>query len=185
MARAEDGLTIAAVLVPVFADVSGELRVVLVERGDRGVHGGQLGLPGGKPEPGDADLRETALREAEEEIGLARAHVTVVADLPPVVTRTTGFRAFPFLARIPSGLEWTLRPGEIVGLLTPTLGSLADPERRGWVPFSSASVAERTVEGIDVEGRVLWGMTLRMLDLVVPRILAGEWGLLDGLLEGR
>ena len=56
----------AAVLVPVYRDAHGELRIVVVARADDGgQHGGQLGLPGGKPEPGDADMRATALREAE------------------------------------------------------------------------------------------------------------------------
>ncbi|MDH4177689.1 MAG: NUDIX domain-containing protein, partial [Thermoleophilia bacterium] len=70
----------AAVLVPVFRDEEGELRLLLVARvDDGGLHGGQLGLPGGRPEPGDADLRATALREAEEEIGLEPESVTVLA----------------------------------------------------------------------------------------------------------
>jgi 8-oxo-dGTP pyrophosphatase MutT (NUDIX family) len=171
----DDGLTTAAVLVPLFRDAAGELRVVLVVRGDRGIHGGQLGLPGGKPEPGDTSLLDTALRETEEEIGIGRDVVEVLAELPPVVTRTTGFRVYPFLGRIPDGLEWRLRPGEIVGLLTPTIASLADPGVRAQLPFRSSSIAEMIVEGIEVEGHVLWGMTLRMLDILMPRLVAGEW----------
>jgi len=55
----------AAVLVPVCRDAHGELRIVVVARADDGgQHGGQLGLPGGKPEPGDANMLATALREA-------------------------------------------------------------------------------------------------------------------------
>jgi len=66
-----DDLRTAAVIVPVLRDDDGELRVLLVVRvDDRGLHGGQLGLPGGRPEAGDADLLATALREAQEEIGL-------------------------------------------------------------------------------------------------------------------
>lgn len=171
----DDGLTTAAVLVPLFRDPAGELRVVLVVRGDRGRHGGQLGLPGGKPEPGDADLLATALRETEEEIGLGADAIEVLAHLPPVVTRTTGYRVFPFLGRIPHGVEWALRPGEIVGLLTPAVRDLADPAARARLPFRSSSIAEMLVEGIEVDGHVLWGMTLRMLDILLPRVLAGEW----------
>jgi 8-oxo-dGTP pyrophosphatase MutT (NUDIX family) len=61
----------AAVLVPVYRAQDGELVVVLVRRGAGGVYGGQLALPGGQRDPGDVDLAATALREAEEELGLA------------------------------------------------------------------------------------------------------------------
>lgn len=171
----DDGLTTAAVLLPLFRDPAGALRLVLVVRGDRGRHGGQLGLPGGKPEPGDATLLETALRETEEEIGLDPAAVEVLGALAPVVTRTTGYRVFGFLGRIPHGIEWSLRPGEIVGLLTPAVAELADPAARRPLPFRSASTPHMIVEGIELDGHVLWGMTLRMLDLTLPRIVAGEW----------
>jgi 8-oxo-dGTP pyrophosphatase MutT (NUDIX family) len=92
----------AAVLVPVYRARDGELVVVLVRRGEGGVHGGQLALPGGQRDPGDADLTTTALREAEEELGLARDRVELLAALPVVETQTTGFRVAPFLARPPT-----------------------------------------------------------------------------------
>jgi 8-oxo-dGTP pyrophosphatase MutT (NUDIX family) len=88
-------LTSSAVLVPVFRDDRGELRVVLVVRGQAGLHGGQLSLPGGKQEPSDASLLETALRESEEEIALTRNQIEIVAELEPMNTRTTGFVSIP------------------------------------------------------------------------------------------
>jgi 8-oxo-dGTP pyrophosphatase MutT (NUDIX family) len=167
----------AAVLVPVYRDADGELRIVLVVRADDGgLHGGQLGLPGGKPEPGDADLQATALREAEEEVGLAPAAVEVVAGLPPFETQQTGWRVHPFLARIAPDTSWRLQEAEIVGILTPSARALTDPEGRARLPFTSLRFPEPLyVDGIDVEGHVLWGMTLRLLDDLLPRLLAGEW----------
>jgi len=167
----------AAVLVPIFRDADGELRVAIVVRADDGgVHGGQLGLPGGKPEPGDADLLATALREAEEEVGLAADEVDVLAALEPFDTRATGWRVHPFLGRISPDTTWRLQETEIIGLLTPTVRALADPAARARLPFTSRRFSEPVlVDGIDVEGNVLWGMTLRLLDDVLPRLLAGEW----------
>jgi 8-oxo-dGTP pyrophosphatase MutT (NUDIX family) len=167
----------AAVLVPVFRDGDGELRVAIVVRADDGgLHGGQLGLPGGKPEPGDAGLLATALREAEEEVGLARDVVDVLATLEPFETRETGWRVHPFLGRIPADTTWRLQETEIVGLLTPSARALADPAARSTLPFTSRRFSEPLlVDGIDVEGHVLWGMTLRLLDATIPRLLAGEW----------
>jgi 8-oxo-dGTP pyrophosphatase MutT (NUDIX family) len=170
-------LRTAAVLVPVFRDGGGEIRIVLVVRADDGgQHGGQLGLPGGKPEPGDADLLSTALREAQEEVGLPPEAVDVVATLTPLATQATGWLVHPFLGRVPSDTAWRLQETEIVGILTPTARALADPASRSMLPFSSLRFPEPLlVDGIDVEGHVLWGMTLRLLESVLPRLLAGEW----------
>jgi 8-oxo-dGTP pyrophosphatase MutT (NUDIX family) len=170
-------LRTAAVLLPAYRDTDGELRIVLVIRADDGgMHGGQLGLPGGKPEERDADLAATALREAEEEIGLHPASVEIVAALPVLDTRATGWRVHPFLGRIPADTPWRLQEAEIVGILTPAARALADPDARAQLPFSSRRFQEPLlVDGIDVDGHVLWGMTLRLLDDTLPRLLAGEW----------
>ena len=171
------GLRTAAVLLPVFRDAEGELRIVLVVRADDGgQHGGQLGLPGGKPEPGDANLLATALREAEEEVGLSRGAVEVVAELEPLATQATGWLVHPFLGRVPPDTRWRLQETEIVGILTPAAKTLADRASRATLPFSSLRFPEPLlVDGIDVEGHVLWGMTLRLLDDVLPRLLVGAW----------
>jgi 8-oxo-dGTP pyrophosphatase MutT (NUDIX family) len=171
-------LTTAAVLVPVFRDADGELRVVLVVRSDFGVHGGQLGLPGGTREPGDASLLDTALRESEEELGLARSDVDVLAELEALESQRTGFRVFPFLARVPRDSRWRLHPREVVGVVAPAVATIADPARRAQVPFTSTAFPDgMLVEGITVEGHVLWGLTLRLLTPLAPRLLAGEWPL--------
>lgn len=160
-----------------FRDADDVLRILLLLRTDRGIHGGQLGLPGGRPEPRDRDLLATALREAEEEVGLRPAQVEVLAALDPLETRATGFRVHPFVGLIPADVSWRLQPEEVVRVLMPSVEGLGDPAERRRLPFTSNHFREPLeVEGIDVEGHVLWGLTLRILDDLVPRLLAGEWG---------
>jgi 8-oxo-dGTP pyrophosphatase MutT (NUDIX family) len=164
------------VLAPVFRDEDGELRLVLIVRTDRGHHGGQLAFPGGRVEAGDESLLATALREAEEEIGLDPRSVAVVAELPPVHSGPTNMQVHAFLGRIPAGLAWRPSPAEVVEVLTPTVAELWDPAVRREQLFTSARWPEGLlVDGIPVGARVLWGMTLRLLDELVPRLLAGEW----------
>ncbi len=102
--------TAAAVLVPIVAHPA-ELTVLFTQRTSQlRSHSGQVSFPGGRAEPEDASPELTALREAEEEIGLPAECVEIVARLPDYLTRT-GFRVTP-----------------VVGLLTPPL-ELA-PDRR-------------------------------------------------------
>jgi 8-oxo-dGTP pyrophosphatase MutT (NUDIX family) len=169
--------TPAAVLVPLFRDDEGELRLVLVVRGPLGRHGRQLSLPGGKHEHGDASLLETALRETEEEIGLARAEVDVVVALPPIDTRTTGFRVHPYLARIRPPESWRLAQGEITKVITPRVHTLADPSaRREELVAFPAWPEPRRVPCLELEdGHLLWGLTLRLLEPLLPQLLNGEF----------
>ncbi|HEY6960907.1 MAG TPA: CoA pyrophosphatase [Gaiellaceae bacterium] len=166
----------AAVLAPVFRDEEGELRLVLIVRTDRGHHGGQLAFPGGRVDPEDESLVATALREAQEEIGLAPSLVRVVAELPTVRSGPTNIDVHAFLGRIPAAIEWVPSPHEVVEVLTPSVRELWDPSLRREHLFTNARWPEGLlVDGIPVGDRVLWGMTLRLLDDLVPRLFAGEW----------
>ena len=166
----------SAVLVPVYRDEADALRVVLVVRAAFGLHGGQLGFPGGKVEPHDGSLLETALRETEEEVGLGRAEIEVLAALNPLETRSTGFRVHPFVARVPADVVWRPRAGEIDGVVTPRVADVADPGRRREEELSFPAWPEpRVAECVPVEGHRLWGLTLRLLDGEAPRLLAGEF----------
>jgi hypothetical protein len=102
--------------------------------------------------------------------------VEVLAALDPLETMVTGWRVHPFLGRVSADVEWRIQPDEVAKLLTPALEMLGDASQRRRLPFTSSHFQEPfEVEGIDVEGHVLWGMTLRLLDDLVPRLLAGEW----------
>jgi len=160
----------AAVLVPVFRRADGVLRVALVRRSDHGDHGGQIGFPGGKREAADESFRETALREAREEIGLDPGQVGELEELPAVETLMTAYRIFPFLARIDPPPRWHCSD-EIGDVLEVAVGDLAKPEAQG---ADMADLPEwsgpRPLPYFRVGPHRIWGATYRILQPLLPRL---------------
>ncbi len=124
------GSVIAAVLVPLFVK-DGELHAVFTRRrDDLRRHPGEVSFPGGRRDEGEDDLRLTALRESEEEIGLPRADVELVGALRPTPTIATNYAVHPFVGLIEAGREWTVSAHEVDEVLELPLRALA-PARSG------------------------------------------------------
>jgi len=122
-------LTRAAVLVPLVERPQG-LTVLLTRRTDHlQDHAGQISFPGGRVEPDDADALATALREAEEEVGLARALVTPVGRLDTYVTRT-GFEVTPVVALVAPPPSLAPDPFEVAEVFEVPLAFILDPASR-------------------------------------------------------
>ena len=107
------------------------------------------------------DLRETALREAEEEIGLARAEVRVLGELPPVSTFVTGYLIHPFVGLIPAGQSWRPSPREVDAVLELPLRALRESKTR--TPMERRGISFETDAYIVAE-HLIWGATARILD---------------------
>ncbi len=159
-------------------DAAGALRLVVVERGPHGRHGGQVGLPGGNREDGDADLRATAVRETCEEIGTTAEQVVVLDAVPPMDTRSTGYRVWPFVARLDVGPApvWTPQPGEVAAVRELAVAEVMAPAALGEQVMDVPSWdGPRAVPVRTVGDLVVWGLTLRILEAVLPDVLAGRY----------
>jgi len=173
----ERRLVQSAVLVPLYRDTMGELRVVLIRRTEHGVHGGQLAFPGGRTDPTDATPLDTALREAEEEIGLTRDRVRVIESLPAIRTMSTSFRIAPFLAWIDPPEAWAMDPREVAEVLEVRILDLATAEARGEEEMRFAGVPEpKLVPYLRVGNARLWGASYRILEPLLPRLVAEDFG---------
>lgn len=176
MSRSDITRTAAGVLIPVYRDHEGELRLILIQRSEHGIHGGQLAFPGGRHERGDPTMLATALREAQEEIGLSPDRVTVLASLPCVDTMTSKFRLYPFLASIVPPSVWLPEVKEVSTVIDTRLAELMRADRHGEEVMTFPNWPEPyRVPFYMVGEHQLWGATYRILRPLLPRILAGEW----------
>ena len=159
----------SAVLVPLFlAGEPAEPHVVLtLRRADLRRHAGEISFPGGRRDAADADLSVTALREAEEEIGLARERVRLIGSLPATSTFATKYVIHPFVGAIPAGVAWQLSPKEVDAVIELPLEAIRSGrtrtrlERRG-VNFE--------IDAFAVEDHVVWGATARILESLFEHV---------------
>lgn len=125
----EAASTAAAVLIPVVAHAR-ELTLLFTQRTTHlRSHSGQVAFPGGRAEASDASAEFTALREAEEEIGLRPAGVEVLARLPDYRTRT-GYRVTPVVGLLTPPLALTPDPHEVAEIFEVPLDFLMDERNR-------------------------------------------------------
>jgi 8-oxo-dGTP pyrophosphatase MutT (NUDIX family) len=161
----------AAVLVPLFQaamDGISEPHAVLTRRrSDLRRHAGEIAFPGGRRDPEDAQLYDTALREAEEEIGLARVQVELVGELPQTSTLATNYMIHPFVATIPAGIAWTISAREVETVLELPLSKIRASktttviERRG-ISFETDAYV--------IDEHLIWGATARILANLFERL---------------
>ncbi|HET9548646.1 MAG TPA: CoA pyrophosphatase, partial [Candidatus Binatia bacterium] len=166
----------AAVLIPVYRSQDGELHIVMILRNPGGVHGGQIAFPGGKHDPEDETMLDTALREMREELGLIVERNDVLAELPMEQTRTTGYRVFPFLARIALPDRWQIAEREIAEIVDVKLTDLTrrDAHDKMIGRFPTWEKAQQ-VSFYRIGEHRLWGLSYRILQPVLARLVAGEW----------
>jgi len=159
----------AAVLVPLYVQ-DGVLHAVFTRRrDDLRRHAGEISFPGGRQdiEEGEEDLRDTALREAEEEIGLPREAVDIVGALTPTPTIATNYAVYPFVGMIEPGHRWkpsAAEVAEVLELSVPDLRAGYQRKRliRRGVPFRT--------DVFEVGDDLIWGATARILSDLLERL---------------
>ena len=158
-----DGRPMAAVLAPLFEDDSGQVRVLLTKRPDTmPTHAGHIAFPGGRPDPSDEGPTATALREAEEEVGITSDQVEVLGYLSPIDTVEFSLLVVPVVGRVSTPLDLVPSEREVARLYTPLLSDLADDSNWWHVPWNGFKVWY-----YDLEGDTLWGATARMVRQLV------------------
>lgn len=128
-------------------------------------HSGQISFPGGRQDPQDADAVAAALREAQEEVGLAPAQAEVLGSLPRYTTGT-GFVVTPVVALLSPPLDLQPEPGEVAEAFEVPFDFLMNPANHRWheITFDTPE-GPQTREWLSMpyEGRFVWGATASML----------------------
>lgn len=140
-----------------------ELYTCLIKRpGHMKIHAGQIGFPGGRQEPHDISPKETAIREAHEEIGIDPQSIQVIGALTPLYVSVSNYRIHPYVAFTTPRPSFNLNPDEVEKLLFfPLLDHLHEQNReyRTLETFSG----KLNVPGISFENEFIWGATAMIL----------------------
>ena len=154
----------AAVLVPIIDRADAPTLLMTTRAGHLRQHAGQISFPGGRIEASDDDVLGAALRETEEEIGIAPSYIQPLGFLPDQIV-LTGFRITPVVALVRTGFDLRVDSAEVAEVFE--------------IPLEYLSLAEnyhptrRVLRGVDLtlndlhfEGRVIWGATAGMLQML-------------------
>jgi 8-oxo-dGTP pyrophosphatase MutT (NUDIX family) len=151
----------AAVLVPIIRRDAG-LTVLLTQRtDDMPSHAGQIAFPGGRPQAGDADSVDTALREAEEEVGLTRQFVEVIGQVDHYRTGT-GYEITPVVGLVTPGFTTRADPREVADVFEVPLAFFLD-ESNHRIDSRVWQGRERRYYAMPYGERYIWGATAGML----------------------
>ena len=160
----------AAAVLALFYPIDGVLYLLFIQRtsppGER--HGGQVSFPGGSTDPGDRNAAATALREAQEEVGVDPAAVELIGELTPLYIPISNFLVNPFVGYTPRRPDFVLQPSEVQRILElPFTGFYAPAavESRNKTLYNG-----RVLEDVPhwvVAGETVWGATAMMVSELV------------------
>lgn len=162
----------AAVLLLIYPK-DGQPHIVLTERAShhKDSHSGQMSFPGGRKEKTDQDLNATALREAEEEIGLETQNVKVLGLLSQLYIPVSNFLVQPVLAIAEKELTFKPEPSEVKEIIEAPLSLILDENTKKEKDIRiSERMTLKAVPYFDVSDKIVWGATAMMMNELVEML---------------
>lgn len=160
----------ASVMLLLFPE-KGNVRIVFIKRNDyAGMHSGQVSFPGGRVEAYDENLAQTALRETNEEIGVASKEIEIIGGLSPLHIPVSNFVVFPFVGFTDKKPEFRPDPTEVKFVITANLSVFLEPStliKEEWELFGELV----KVPFFNIENQKIWGATAMILSEFIEVIL--------------
>ena len=155
---------LSAVLVILFHEDE-KLKVVFIRRSEYvGIHSGQISFPGGRYEESDGDLRVTAFREVEEEIGVPADSLDLLGNLSDLYVPPSNFMVRAFVAYAKNRPVYTPDSREVQDIIEVELDYLYRKDIVSWKDFPAHNSKQITrAPYFDVNGTIIWGATAMML----------------------
>lgn len=162
--RSPRGALKAGVMALFYPGQQGDTRFLLILRNRYpGIHSNQVGFPGGKMEGADPDLLHTALRETEEEVGVAATHIEVVRELSQLYIPPSNFQVQPYLGYLPQAMPFKPDPKEVQQLIEVPLERFMDNRVIKHRAMKTSYAEMIDVPVYELEGYSVWGATAMML----------------------
>jgi 8-oxo-dGTP pyrophosphatase MutT (NUDIX family) len=140
--------------------------ILILRKTYKGVHSAQVGFPGGKIEPGDADLQAAALRETEEEVGISASSISVLKELTEIYIPPSNFFVQPFLGITTSTPKFVAQEDEVEALIEVPLTHFMDDSVLVTKILTTSYATNIEVPAFLLNGHVVWGATAMMLSEV-------------------
>jgi 8-oxo-dGTP pyrophosphatase MutT (NUDIX family) len=155
--------TKSAVLISLFPDKDSIFTVFILRPQEQGVHSNQISFPGGKSEPHDKSLEETALRETSEEVGIHPDEVAVIGHLTSIYIPVSNYLVLPVLGLMDARPHFSVNFSEVKQVIECDCRLLLDPAAKGHAQFTSGAGSLIDAPYYRIHHHLIWGATAMMI----------------------
>lgn len=154
----------SAVLIHLCLEETAGWKLIFIQRNAYdGVHSAQMAFPGGKYDELDGNLRNTAIREAFEEVQLQRHHINMIGQLSELHIPVSGFTVSPFVSWQHGLPNLIADEAEVRQIFMLPLSSFYDERNRTETEVTISNGSKKIVQAFEIEGQIIWGATAMMM----------------------